>query len=352
MEVNMLPHERDFFISRIKSGYIRLKSNNIVYKFKINNDLYYEADEIYYETYDKGINSKLPTDDDIYKFLVSKKIWNDDEEERLKNGIPKYIENVKVEMYNSIDRTEDVNRMKLYLNKAKEELYKIFEIRHQFDYLSAAGTALYARWQFLVENCVTLINGDKVNWNIIQPHDILNILNYNNIAEEQIRDIARNEPWSSVWAISKKTGNIFNDCVADYTDDQKRLVSWSIMYDNVKEQEDAPTQEVIDDDDCFDGWMIVKNRNNKIESDRERFEKKLGKNANAQEIFVPVKCMTTPDDEYREDASTVFNMNNPLTHSIINARIEAVKNGPLKAAELPDIKSNINMELNRMQANK
>lgn len=347
----MLPHERDFFISRIKSGYIRLKNNNIVYKFKINNDISYEAEEVYYETYEKGINCNLPTDDEIYKFLIDRELWNDEEEDRLTKGIPKYIENVKVEMFNNFEKSDEISRMRLYLDKAKDELYKIFEIRHQFDYLSCSGAALYAKWQFVIENCVTLIDGNNVDWNIINPHEILGVLNSMNIPEEDIRDMARNDPWSTIWNIGKKGGNLFNCPVSEYTEDQKRLIRWSIMYDNIKEYDDVPPQEVIDDDDCFDGWLILKGRNKKIESDKEKFENRLGKCANAQEIFVPVKCLGSPEDEYREDASTVFNMNNPLTHSIINARMNAVQHGTISAAQLPDIRNELNMQINRAAMN-
>lgn len=348
----MLPHERDFFIARIKSGYTRFNYNNNHYKFKLNKDLCYESEEIYYNTYIECLNNNIPSDNDIYNFLLQKNVWNEDEEERLRVSIPQYIENVKIEMYKSFHKKDDVERMRLYLNKAREELYKIYEIRHQYDYISSNGVALFAKWQFLIENCVTLSNNSNVDWETTQSHEILSLVNKSNISEETIRDVARNEPWGSIWVISKKCGDLFSGPVADYTEEQRRLISWSIMYDNVRESEDCPDLDIFDDDDCFDGWILLNNKNKKQEKDSDRINKKLGKNANAQELFIPVKSKNTPKDENREDASSIFSMNDQMANTIINSRINAIEqHGKLKVTELPDVKSYLTMEKNKIQMN-
>ena len=40
----------------------------------------------------------------------------------------------------------------------------------------------------------------------------------------------------------------------------KNIVMWSQLYDNVQESMDAPTKDVIKDDDLLDGWLIVQGK--------------------------------------------------------------------------------------------
>ena len=52
----------------------------------------------------------------------------------------------------------------------------------------------------------------------------------------------------------------------DLSDDQKSVILYSRMYDSAYESPDRPTDEVIEDNDMFDGWMAKGRR----EADKER----------------------------------------------------------------------------------
>jgi len=355
----MYPYERDFFIARIKSGYLRIKYQNQVFKYQLTKDAIYESEEVFLDAYKQCLESDVLTDEKIYPFLIEQKLWTDEEEERLVKKLPEYIEKVKVEMYQSFSKPADVQRMRLYLNKVKDEIYKIFEVRHQFDYLSCNGAAIYARWHFLVQECVRNIDGSKVDWNNVNPHDILSLISNASIEESDIRYLARNDPWSTMWAISKKSNNIFDCAASDYTEDQRRLVSWSIHYDNVREYEDCPPDAIIEDDDCFDGWMILKRRKQETEKGQNKIENHINKHSNAQELFIPVKNQYSSDYlaadgsiiQTGEAPDKIFSMNNQITSSIIQSRVNAIKeaNGPIKMADLPDIKFKVGMQANQIE---
>lgn len=356
----MFPYERDFFIARIKSGYLRLKHENQIYKYQLNKDLIYESEEIFINTYDECLNNNVMTEEEIYPFLIERQIWSESEEERLNKLLPDYIENAKVLMYQSFNKPESVKKQRLYLNRVKKELYNIFDVRHQFDYLSCQGAALYARWQFLVQECVTTISGEKIDWYKVNPHDILSTINQMNIEESDLRFIAKTEPWSTLWTISKGL-NLFDGAVSNYTEEQKILIRWSMIYDNVREHEDCPSQELIMDDDCFDGWMILKRREQNEEKQKEDLNNKLGIHSHAQQIFFPVKNQYSSDyiaedgsiKKTGEDPEKIFNMNNILAKSIIEQRVNSInKYGKLNVNELPDVRQNLDMEITRMQHRK
>lgn len=354
----MLPYERDFFIARIKCGYLRLRYEDKIFKYKLTNDAIYESEEVFLDTYNKCLESDILTEEMIYPFLIERGLWSETEEERLNVKIPDYMENIKIEMYRSIEKPEDLKRMKLYIDKVKKEMYKIFQIRHQFDYLSCSGAAIYARWHFLIQECVKNIDDTKIDWSKVNPHEILNLINELIIDETDIRYLARNDPWVGIWTISKKNGNIFDNLISNYTEEQKRLVSWSMYYDNVREYEEPPTEEVIEDDDCFDGYMILKRRQQEKEKGIDSVNRRANKHKDSQELFIPIKNQYSseylaPDGSIiktGEDAEKILSMNNPLTNSIIQSRFNAIKeHGPLKAIELPDVKFQLGLQMTKLE---
>ncbi len=342
----MLPHERDFFMARIKCGYIRIKLDNICYIYKPTKDLIYESEEVFIDTYNECLENGVLDEECLLEFLLNRKIWSFVEEDRLTKKIPEDMEKLKVEMFKCFNNKDTVKRLRIYLNKAKQELYNIFEIKHQYDYLSCLGAATYSRWQFLAENCVSHLDGSKVDFKNISVHDILEKINQSSIEESNIRYLSRNDPWQSIWIAGRK-GSVFGPYPSDYTEEQKRLISWSIMYDNIREREDCPDNDVFDDDDCFDGWMILTRRLEKEKSGQDEVEKRIG-NSNAQEIFLPVKNQYNAHLEgVGLDPEAILSMNNPLAKNIIESRIQAInEHGNLKVADLPDIKMTVGMQAN------
>lgn len=345
----MLQFERDFFISRIRCGYLRFRLDGEQYIFRApTNDLAYEANEVYSDYYEDCINDGLITDDQTLSLLLEFKLWDDKKDELLTKKVPEYLENAKVEMWKSFHKTKEVETMRLYLNRAKEELVSLYETRHQFDYLSCHGAAIYARWQFIIERCVTLRDSSP-DWDTVSVSAILSAINSYAIEETQIRELARTDPWTTIWSVNRKNNNLFGIPSCDFSEDQKRLVCWSMLFENVAEAEESPSEELIEDDDCFDGWLINRRREQKKESDKDIVEKRIGKNGEADEIYVPVG-----DDQTETvpllSPEMVLGMNNGMASQIMRSRINAIQNsdgGQLKEFDLPDMRLKMEMLANR-----
>ena len=328
----MQPFEREFFISRIAAGYYRYKGLKIL---SPNKDLIYEGCELYKDVYEKARENGVMTDEQILDFMYEQGFWNEEETKRLEVDIPKYIENCKVELFQSTLNTETRNVMRKYISTARKEQGRIFSIRHAWDYLSCHGVASFAKWQFIVEKCTKKDNKDY-DFSEIDQTKILQFINESQLTESQFRELARTDPWASTWA-ARKLGPIFDRPAIELTDDQKRLISFSCLYENIYSHPDCPSETVLEDDDMLDGWLILKKRESNKEKGRNEILEKAGKNANADEIFIVTDA---------ENANKVYEVNDQYTSNIIKSRLHMVEEkGEVKYTDFYDVKQELSIKM-------
>lgn len=328
----MQPFERDYFISRICAGYLRYKDLIIEHPDK---HILYEANEIYVSTYVSARENGVMNDEEILSFLINNNLWIEQQSKELEDILPKHIEEFKVNLFEERLNTGKQNQVRRYLDKAKNEFNRLYSIRHSFDHLTCHGSALFARLQFIIDNC-TKYKGEKYDWTSISKTEILEALNAAQLNESQFRDLARNEPWRGIWA-TKKVVDIFDKPGIELTEDQKRLISFSCLYDNISEFPDCPPDEIINDDDCLDGWLILKRREQDKEKGKNEVLEKVGNNINANEIFV----ITGP-----ESADKVYKLNDAQGQMITKSRLEMVKNNQeVNFTEFGDVKQEFMMQV-------
>lgn len=336
--------ERDFLLHRIISGYINIKFNELKLKYFTapSLDILYQASEVYYNTYYEAKDNGLMDDKEIQIFLVEQGVWNDEDEEHLEKKIPEYIENIKIEMYRNFRKPEFLHTSRKYIKKANEKFNDLFALRHSWDHLTCHGTASYARWQFIIENC-TYYGSQLMELSSSGIADVLEQVNLARIDETMIREISRSEPWRTTWFNGKRC-QLFSRPAVEFSDEQKRLVHWSMMYDNIYENSDCPPDEVVEDDDCLDGWMLLKKQERVKEKTKNYLEEKIGKNMNAGEVFVVV------DNE--KEANDVSELNDMLGKSIINQRLASIKqHGTRRDDQFFDVKQELQMKMNNAEKN-
>lgn len=329
-------YERDFLFYRIVSGYIYINKGDSRYKFITapSLDILYEASEVYYETFKKAKNEGLMDDREIVDFLYEQNLWNDDDELVFTKNIPEYIDNIKVEMYQKYKDLDFISTAKKYIDTANKKYMEMFNRRHCWDHISCQGVANFTRWQFIIENC-TLKNNEPVYLTTIAVADMLEEINASRISESEIREISRTEPWRSVWYSGKKCTLMTKQAV-EFSDDQKRLIHWSFMYDSILENPECPPDEVIEDDDCLDGWMILRRRKQQKEKKKTYLEERIGNNAKAPEVFVMVKN--------EKEAEDVMELNDIHAANIIKQRKSALqKFGELREDQFHDVKQDLAM---------
>tara|TARA_Y100000385_G_C12898582_1_gene553184 strand:+ start:82 stop:555 length:474 start_codon:yes stop_codon:yes gene_type:complete len=144
-----------------------------------------------------------------------------------------------------------------------------------------------------------------------------------------------------MWNTGKKISGVFEKPSSELSKDQVALCSYSSMYDNVYESSEAPSDKVIEDDDCLDGWFIHQRREyEKQKKQRETDELiKNPKIANSQEIFLMAKD--------QEEANKIFDVNHPAVRSTIRNRqqkIQAANGERISFTEFDDIKQDMAMQ--------
>lgn len=338
----MNQYEREFFISRIVSGYLRIRINDSILRvYGPSIDTMYEANEIYLSTIKEAEANHCLSDDDILEMMYLKNLWTKEEDEELEVTLPKHLEWWKCELYNNYEDEKERDRIKLYLDKVKTSISALFNKKHSFDYMTCHGTAIFARWQHIIEKSTYTENKKKCDWNKYNIMSVMDQINKNNMTDSIIREIARTDPWRTTWMSAKKgKTRIFKRAGTDMTDDQKRLISWSSLYENVLDSPDCPNKLIIEDDDAFDGWLIIQNKAREKENERKSTMNKVSraKNVEGAEMFY-VASDTDKNALFRtSDIDKIYNLNDPSSRNVVKQRLSLIQErGSVSEHELPDI---------------
>jgi hypothetical protein len=161
------------------------------------------------------------------------------------------------------------------------------------------------------------------------------------LGETHLRELARNEPWKLAWIMKDHTTLFANDASRMLSQDQKGIVLWSNMYDNIQESPECPSDDVINDDDVLDGWFIIQRK--KAASDRAKSAieaKTNSKIANSDEIMIMAGS--------RKEADAIHAQNSVHGEHIRKQRLAVVKaKGKAVDLDFPDRKLDVRAEHNR-----
>ena len=129
--------------------------------------------------------------------------------------------------------------------------------------------------------------------------------------------------------------------------DQKNIIVWSRMYDNVQESLDCPSDDVIKDDDMLDGWFIVQKRKREKERAEAEIDNSMSneKIKNAGELFMMASS--------QKDADRINSMNDVNSTMIKKQRMATVKaKGEVQDLDFQDKKLELAQRSNEMYVDK
>lgn len=339
-------YERELFLYRIVEGMFKYKlptGLNIVYKPTF--EAKFEAQKIYEQTLiDAGFEGFFD-EKNLLNFILLTNLWTREEEKSLVDDIPKLIESTKVALFTDYFTDASRVRHKRELATLYNTFERLIERRHKFDWLTCAGIATNHKLCYLVEHCTFTEDGMPYNWEHISLLNFLSCLNEYTLDDSKIREVALNEPWQSIWRSSEKNASVFNTTPLCLTDEQRKLILWSLFYDNIHENPDCPAEEIIEDHDALDGWLIVQRRNKDKQSTKKLIDSKLtnDKIANADEIFVLANNNT--------EAQKIEDLNDRQAQSVKKQRLAFAKEkGEVAEQQLPDVKLKLQMQANKLYA--
>lgn len=334
------------YLSRILSGFYYFILNNKRYKL-VYPDICvrYEA-EIYanVERENNRFNEWLNEEDIVYH-LIEYGLWTHGGDDALKN-LEKQIEDQKVALYKSLLNPTQTKTIRRHLDGSKKSYFKLYGIRHSFDYLTLNGYCENLKNQYILVHSLYDENNNKI-FSDINNTDFNSLNTFSDALSSQMidmsvfKEIARSDIWRNYWSANKEY--LFDKPVVNWTDEQKTLVVLTKMYDGAYEHPECPPDHVFEDDDMFDGWMIAQRRANEESKNKNRANKILeGKKIDkAQEVYLVARS--------QEEKDNIFNLNDSQSRNIIKEREKTIEtsSSPINHEYLPDVQRDLNIQNNQ-----
>ncbi len=300
----MTEKEKHALICRVVSGYTIL-GNYII--DTPTDSLTNESLVVYSETMYKNRFEGLMMEEDIEGLLFKLKMWTPKDTINLKE-LDNSLDDAKLELYTNYGMPEtNVKRIRQRIEIIKKKKAEQLNTRHGFDRYTLEGLADYAAENYIFSKIVLNREYEPVKVAPMVLSRLINKYKQSWPSNADMRLIARTEPWRSFWSTNPTGFRILGD-------EQKVLILFSKMYDNVYEHPERPVDNIINDDDMLDGWFIsIKRKNAEIKKENAKTAI-VQKHPNAKEIFM---AASSP-----EHAKEIEEMNDARAR-IIKGKIEA-----------------------------
>ncbi len=328
------------YINRLLSGVVILEVENqtvFVKPFRLEDKIL--ADFLAEKIYEDCFYSDCFTVESAEEFLLKNGSWTEEHENEI-SSLVKKIEQAKVDYYLGFAIKERTKHIKYNIDCFNDKLSSLLLKKNEFYDKTCEYTANYFKLAFLLEKSSYIDNSHSVK-DRINIQRLVSAFNDKSLQETTIREVAKSHEWKTVWGASKTVDGLFDRSANELTNEQVVLISWSRFYDSVHESVDPPTEEVINDDIAFDGWMILQSRKRKEESDKKRAESLMpSNNKDAGELFIPVNSL--------EEQKQVISLNDGYGMAVLNSKRQDLKeHGHLNEMELSHVRREIQMQSNK-----
>jgi hypothetical protein len=299
--------ERELLTRRIMAGVFRCRTSDGLFHIKDPTPVEkYIAEDIFNDSYHEAVLDGALDEDGLETLLEDKGIWTP-VQQGIFDKLVKDTEELKLSLYNGWLNSNHRVAIKEALKKTKNQLFALNDRKHSHDYISAMGVATLHKMRFLTAMSIHSADDRKLFTAASYGQDgtllriletITDAINKNRLTEEDFRELARTDPWRTIWFTRRATGDIVFSCSStELSDDQRTLAYWSQVYENINENPKAPPEDLIADNDALDGWFISQHRLRKKMTDKELIEGsiKSEKIKSSSEIFV----VTNKDDAHR-----------------------------------------------------
>ena len=314
----MKQHEREYFISRVRSGFYIVKYNESRLKIltpTIEDD--FEINQAFMDSYESSVERGLKTEDEMLEWMIERGLWEDKDEERIK-GLEKDIEKLKLEIFQASNDDKLKNHIRRYIRAGEKQLSEMHNKKSKYFLNTCEGVANISKIHKMLKLC-TYNGSDLCDFDLF-PIDLISNYYFSMVLNERkIRELARTDPWRGIWSMNDSNSyNLFLNRERQLSIDQRNLLVWSRMYDNVQESLDCPSDDIIEDDDMLDGWFIHQRKKREQEKAEAEIEGTMNeKVANSSEIYVVAKS--------EKDHERINSMNNPHAQMVKKQRMATIK---------------------------
>ena len=338
MRFCMKQHERDYFVSRIRNGKYRIQ----IFKQELEilsptiEDEYY-INKAYMDGMESSLDEGFKTNEEMVFWMVEKNLWSYNEDADLKMYQQK-VKDLKIDIYNARNSIKSRERVRSEIRNTELEVSKLNQKKSAYYNNTCEGIATVEKISEFLKRC-TFCKGELYDFEEL-PVDLVSSKYYSLfLAEQQIRELARNEPWRTIWSLNDTNSvSLFNNGGRELSHDQKNIMVWSKMYDNVQESMDCPQDDIIKDDDMLDGWLLVQGKKRDEERSKSEVDNLNPKVAGAQEVYLMANS--------KQDRRRIDSLNSFESSVIKKQREQVIKSkGSASQLDFPDEK----LKAQRMQ---
>ena len=313
---------KNFLYNQIISGLKFVTVDGVRYKLSPSSrEIRLLAEHVYQDVINSLRFDDLMTDLQCQQSLMRLEIWSPPDEESL-NKLEKLLEDQKVRLYKSVFDRDSQQRIERQITGTKKAIHKSLSRKHFLDSSTLKFHATTVKNKFITAMSLKdkenkSVYDEKSFWNSDSSvlEKVYESLESSIITIEEYRYLARNDPWRTTWTMGKD--KTFGTVSADWTEEQRNLASFSRMYDGAYQSPDCPPDEVLENDDMFDGWLIDQRRTREKDQNQQRAEKIGNWKDSAQEVFI-----TAPT---QEDAQNVYDLNDMTGRMKIKERTDAIR---------------------------
>lgn len=343
--------EVESLVHRILSGKLIFNfENNLLELRKPNLSLKLKSDILYKESHEHNLYENFWLLEDIPNLSIDIGLLSPSYKEDIKK-LEKRLDSQKVSLFKEFSDKNQRKKNKQKISDIKKYLNEDYSKLHYLDYLSLEHYCEKIKNEFLILNTLYRFESEElyfhskpIDYNIF--NSIMTLISNNIITIENYKQIARHEYWKNLWNNSKF--NILAEPVNEWSEEQKTMFNISTMYDRIYEHPECPSQEIIDDDDALDGWMI----HQKLENNKEKHKKGVDnmlsdKVRNSSEVFIAPSS--------REDVESIQELNSVGSRNKIRQKFDYIlanKDSTVQESQLPDVQEQIRQELYNLQKRK
>ncbi len=281
-----------------------------------------------------------PTEEQCHQFLVRRGIIADGTKDQLEKLV-KDLEYWQIELYKSMGfKTSKIPAIRQHISDKKDMIQTLDNKMSTLSCLTRENFRAYVRNYLTVGLCITDKDNNTLFSNVNSIDDkfmerAVAAMTRAVYPHERLRELARSNSWRIHWEGTKP--NPFTCVPACLNVNQRSLLTFTRMYDNAYGSAECPSDDVINDDDAFDGWLAHARNERESERNKSEIDKMVGQ-PGASDVFIPVAN--------QEEAQKVLNYNDLAAQRTMNERAQHVKNhGAVKDTQLPDRQRELNRKI-------
>ena len=335
MHKEMSISQRQLLVNKIILGetHFQISGKEYIHKPASRATLY-KAELVYQDTIEENKYLGLLSNNEVKPTLIGLGLWSADSDKVLE-GCEKAIKDSCVELYRAafdFKRQKDIRRRLESLRHRQSDM--ITRLRY-FDSATIEALATLQKTQYIIVNSVYDENGKLIDADDVPLLTrIINEINKYNISIDDFKQLAKTDPWRSIWSVDNI--NIFGKPSCDLTDEQRTLVSLSKFYDSIYEHPECPSDNVLNDNDMLEGWLILQQREREASKKQKSADNILGltdkmKNAVGNDVMI---VANSPEEAFE------INSQNDMSSQIIKRERMAVikQKGTAEDMDFRDIK--------------